>query len=101
LSNNDLSKQYINELFSSEIYKTEIKQIKSKLLLKEITSEETGIEWNYYPSRLIRNSILAISEIEEIVTKEPMQLKKYSDYIDQIAKLWESLAKLEEKVESD
>jgi len=89
---------YIYDLFNRGTFKTELKQIKSKSLLKDIDAEDIGIRYSYIPKRMIRNAIASITEIEDVIYDNPIFINDMRPYLKHLAKFWESIANLEEGI---
>ena len=86
----------LRELSENRGLLTEIAQLQAHALLNELTDEPPAIRWTYIPARVVRNSILARVQLEELAGRVTDGLDTFSDFAKTLGLTWEALAKLGE-----
>jgi superfamily II DNA/RNA helicase len=101
MTNGDLSAPVATGIVADSSFQTEAAQIRARATLAELISEPPVYAWTYVPQRVVRNASVAFSEIERLAIEEPGGVDSISAATLQYARLWESLAVLEESVDRD
>ena len=86
----------IFRLSDDPLFHSEMAQIRAKALLKEITGQIPSYKWSYVASRVVRNITSAVFSLETLAEIDPNSLKELEGLTLQLARTWESLAKLGE-----
>ena len=97
-SNGAAARQFL-ELVGGDAFQREVAQVRAKAVLAEILEEVPPYNWTYSPARLVRNSVGASLALE---TSDALAQREYwPDAALRLARLWESLAKIEEGVSTE
>src|SRR5215218_6053789 len=97
-TNGDAARQLL-EVVGSDAFQREVAQVRAKAVLAEILEEVPPYNWTYSPARLVRNSVGASLALE---TSDALAQREYwPDAALRLARLWESLAKIEEGVSTE
>lgn len=87
----------IMNLYNDPLFQSEVAQIRAKALLKEITGQIPPYKWSYLAGRVVRNISAATFSLEVLSQRDSTKLKELEIAARQLALVWESLAKLEER----
>jgi len=101
--------KYSNEVFDlidNRLFENEVAQLQAKAMIFELTGAIPNYNWTYVSHRIIRNIQHATFNIENILQNnilksEIIQDKDLSKAALKIARVWESLAELEDYTKKD
>ena len=91
----------ILKLNKDKTFHSQMAQIRTKALLKEISEKPPSYDWTYVASQVIRNMTGAFFTLQELGEKNPNVLDQLQGLTLQLARTWERLAKLGERVTNE
>lgn len=97
MENKDIWLTQMAKISGDTEFQKDVSQLKSKALLKEITTTLPDVNWNFVESQILRSATAQSFIIENLILSNPDNLNSLSQFPLRLASLWENLARLGEK----
>src|SRR5450759_1947550 len=87
----------IDAVVGNTSYLSSMAQVRAKSVVKELTGITPTYDWSYVAPRLLRNSVSALLDLEQVARFDTNLLDNYRDLALRLARVFESMALLEER----